>query len=268
MTAVGDNKNLEVNKNYLSYDAAIVFANSLEGAAYLATPNNNFKIYGFNKKILHKQTNVWRKTYPQYYITELFPNAVKTNFWNITDGVTGERGWNKSRRGILVGQEEGYLDFKSFSPDHQAERFIIAVNQRQKEVFSCKEDQQFLLRTKSLPPQVFILIFYADNVLSQLNSVLQFISFFLFDGVSNLSLLLEFAKNGYYLEDSIVTQNIIDLYIENNKENIDTPLHQTGDEEILHKALARNQTVKRIENTLGIGGLINFCSQTIMNNLN
>lgn len=268
LTAVGENSNVDVCSNYLSDQASIVITNSLEGAAYLATPNNNFKIYSFTKKILHKQTNIWRQKYPQYFITELFPSAVETAFWNITNGVTGERGWNKSRRGILVGQEEGYLGFKSFSPDQQAERFIIAVNQRQKEVFSCLEDQEFLLRTKSLAPQVFILLFYADNVLSQLNSVFQLLPFFLFDGVNNLSLLFEFTQNGYYLEDGIVTQDIVDLYIEENNENIGTPLYQTGDEDVLEKALNWNQTATNIENTLGITGLINFFTQSVKDSKN
>ena len=114
----------------------------------------------------------------------------------------------------------------------------------------------------------FILLFYADNVLSQLNSVFQLFPFFLFDGVNNLSLLFEFTQKGYYLEDGIVTQEMVDKYIEDNQKNIDTPLFQTGDEDILERALAWNKIATTIENTLGITGLINFFTQSVKDSKN
>ena len=58
-------------------------------------------------------------------MTELFPTGMETNFWNIIDGSTGLRSWNKDFPKVFLNQEKDYyIKNKIYSSEEMAERFI------------------------------------------------------------------------------------------------------------------------------------------------
>lgn len=215
LTAIGEKS----KKSFMKKNSKIIFTNSIEGLISLATPNNRFNQYSLAKKILHMQTEIWKKKYPKLNLIQIYPDGIKNTFWNIIDGISGERAYNKTRLGALSGRHESFLDFKSFDRFEQADKFLTEINQNKFNIFSCLETEKIYYSTQKNillknSPRLINMLYYTTLLTAHL-TLFNLPQTIILDGKYNLRLLQEFINNDFYLETNKVTKQLQDKYISN-----------------------------------------------------
>ena len=197
---------LAIKKNFIKYKGVIAITNSIEGARYIPTPDNNFGTYCKTKKLLDKwvNTELRSKHGSKYNILSLYPSKIANPSFilNILEK-SGKKTKPLPEWKILGQKKEPYKNFDEISLEELALRYYLAILNKKKIEYSSITDKNIF----SLPEPFCGWIFYTWGILK--NYTIFDLPFLILEIPSFLPILFQFIINNNYLKTNYITKKDI-----------------------------------------------------------